>query len=293
MIIVDLNQVMISNIMALYGKHISNTPIELELFRSTTLNTIRSLYKKFGSQYGEMVIAADGKHSWRKTVFPQYKANRKKVRSNSDIDWQLIFTNLNTIREEIKEYFPYRVIHIDGVEADDVIGTLVQEFSSNPGIDVLDILILSGDKDFIQLQQYNTGVHVVQYDPVNKKFIKSDNPKQFVREHILKGDIGDGIPNILSPDNSFTDSIRQKSLSKKKIELWTLQEPEEFCNDNNELFRNYKRNQLLIDLSMIPNDLRVKIMDEYNAQSGKDKSKIFNYMIKNKLKMLMENINDF
>ena len=291
MIIVDLNQVMISNIMALYGKHISKTPIELELFRSITLNTIRSLYKKFHQQYGEMVVATDGKHSWRKSVFPQYKANRKKNRNNSDIDWQLIFTNLNIVREEIKEYFPYRVIHIDSAEADDVIGTIVQEFSSNPGVEIINILILSGDKDFIQLQRYNSGVHVEQYDPVNKKFIKSENPESYVKEHILKGDLGDGIPNFLSPDNSFVDGIRQKPVSKKKLDLWTSQQPEEFCNE--EMLRNYKRNQTLIDLSMIPLDLRKKIMDEYHAESGKDKSKLFNYMIKNKLKMLMENINDF
>jgi len=291
MIILDLNQVMIANIMALYGKHLGKTPIELDLFRSTTLNTIRSLYKKFCADYGELVIATDGKRSWRKEVFPYYKANRKKSRETSDIDWGLIFTNLNTVREELKEIFPYRVIHIDHAEADDIIGTIVCEFSNKILPKKENILILSGDKDFIQLQSYNSSVAVKQFDPINKKYVTTDNPKMFMKEHILKGDVGDGIPNFLSPDNSFVDSIRQKPVTKKNLSEWIQKKPEEFCNE--EMLRNYKRNEVLIDLSMTPQSIKDKIMNEFETQSGKDKSKLFGYFIKNKLKVLMESINDF
>ena len=291
MIIVDLNQVMIANIMALYGKHIGETPIELDLFRSTTLNTLRSFNKKFSGEYGEMVIASDGKRSWRKDVFPHYKANRKKNREKSDIDWTLIFNNLTAVREELKEFFPYRVIHLDGAEADDIIGVLVSEFSKRVGFAKENILILSGDKDFIQLQAYNSAVSVKQYDPINKKYIQSADPKQYMKEHILKGDVGDGIPNFLSVDNSFVDNIRQKPILKKNLNEWMLLPVEQFCNE--EMLRNYRRNETLIDLSKTPQSLREKIMFEYERQSGKDKSKIFNYFIKNKLKVLMESINDF
>lgn len=291
MIILDLNQVMIANIMALYGKHLSSTPIELDLFRSTTLNTIRSLNKKFQSEYGELIIATDGKRSWRKDIFPNYKANRKKNREKSDIDWNLIFTNLNTLREELKEIFPYRVIHVDNAEADDIIGTIIIDFSNKILTIKEPILILSGDKDFIQLQKYNSSIIVKQFDPINKKYIVNDNPRNFMKEHIIKGDTGDGIPNFLSPDNSFVDSIRQKPISKKKLSEWLLQEPKDFCNE--EMLRNYKRNEILIDLSMTPQHIKTNILNEFASQEGKDKSKIFNYFIKNKLKVLMESINDF
>lgn len=291
MIILDLNQVMIANIMALYGKHLGNSPIELDLFRSTTLNTIRSLYKKFQPEYGELIIAADGRRSWRKDIFPYYKANRKKNRESSDIDWGLIFNNLNIVREELKEVFPYRVIHIDNAEADDIIGTLVTEFSNKILPKKENILILSGDKDFIQLQAYNSSVAVKQFDPINKKYMSNDNPKLFMKEHIIKGDIGDGIPNFLSSDNSFVDSIRQKPVTKKNLSEWLHAKPEDFCNS--EMLRNYKRNEALIDLSMTPQSIKDKIMNEYEIQSGKDKSKIFNYFVKNRLKVLMESINDF
>jgi len=291
MIIVDLNQVMIANIMALYGKHIGETPIEIDLFRSTTLNTLRSFNKKFSHQYGEMVIATDGRRSWRKEIFPHYKANRKKNRDKSDVDWALIFNNLNTVREELKEFFPYRVIHIENAEADDIIGVLVSEFSSRVGHPKENILILSGDKDFIQLQSYNSSVLVKQYDPINKKYIDCADPKQYMKEHIFKGDVGDGIPNFLSVDNSFVDNIRQKPILKKNLNEWLLLPVEQFCND--EMLRNFKRNETLIDLSKTPQSIREKIIAEYEQQSGKDRSKLFNYFIKNRLKVLMESINDF
>jgi hypothetical protein len=287
----DLNQVMIANIMALYGRHISDSPIELDLFRSMVLNTIRSLYKKFKHEYGELVIATDGKRSWRKDVFPFYKANRKKNREESDIDWTLIFNCLNTIRDELRDYFPYRVIHIDHAEADDIIGTIVTEFSNRVLGPKENILILSGDKDFIQLQAYNSSVCVKQFDPINKKYINCDDPKKFMQEHIIKGDIGDGIPNILSVDNSFVDGIRQKSITKKNLSEWVDKPFTEFCDG--EKLRNYKRNQLLIDLSNTPEEIRIKILNEYEAQAGKSRSKIMSYMIKNRLKVLMESINDF
>lgn len=292
MIILDLNQVMIANIMALYGKHIGSIPIDIDLFRSTTLNTIRSLYKKFHDEYGELVIATDGNRSWRKDVFPFYKANRKKSREKSDIDWNLIFTCLNTVREELKENFPYRVIHISNAEADDVIGTLVIKFSNRNTTEKEMILILSGDKDFIQLQTYNSCVSVKQYDPINKKYITCDDPVSYTKEHIIKGDIGDGIPNFLSSDNSFVDSIRQKPISKKNLYEWLSQPHETFC-DTEEKLRNFKRNELLINLKFTPESIQDKIMAEYENQSGKNRSKIFNYLIKNRLKVLMESINDF
>jgi 5'-3' exonuclease len=261
------------------------------LFRSTTLNTIRSLKKKFENKYGELVIATDGRRSWRKEVFPQYKANRKKTRDTSEIDWQLIFSNLNTVRDELKENFPYRVIHVDTAEADDIIGTIVLHLSSSNSV-TENVLILSGDKDFIQLQRYNSGVHVDQYDPVNKKFITSDDPIKFMKEHVLKGDTGDGIPNFLSPDNSFIESIRQKPVTKKNLEQWVMyNNPNDFCSG--EQLRNYKRNETLIDLSMTPDQIKNKILSEFNNQQGKDRSKIFNFMVKNRLKVLLESINEF
>jgi 5'-3' exonuclease len=218
-------------------------------------------------------------------VFPYYKANRKKARDATDLDWNAIFDCMKKIREELAEYFPYKVINVDGAEADDVIGTLVHAYGNDM---TQPILILSGDKDFIQLQQY---LNVKQYDPIRKKFIAHNNPALYTKEHIIKGDAGDGIPNFLSPDNSLVVGTRQKPITTKKLETWLQLTPEQF--DDETMLRNYKRNQQLIDLTFIPEDVKSRVINEYENQKNKGRSKLFNYFVSRKLKNLMENINEF
>jgi len=286
MIIVDLNQVMIANIMAQLGNH-TNTIIEEDLFRHITLNSLRSFKKQFG-EYGEMVIACDDKNYWRKQHFPFYKANRKKAREKSDVDWNQIFNHLNKIREELKQHSPYRVIQVDGVEADDIIATLCIEFGTILNTQEK-ILILSGDKDFVQLQVYG---NVEQYNPVLKKHIKHTNPHQYLREHILKGDRGDGIPNIMSEDQCIVNGERQKPLPAKKIEFLTGIPDLSTILTKDELKR-FKRNEQLIDLHMIPEDIRLNILTRYKEEANKPKEKLVTYLKKHNLKILLENISEF
>lgn len=277
MIIVDFNQVMISNLMMQLGNH-TNTPLEEGLLRHMVLNSLRSYKQKFGDEYGEMVIACDDKNYWRKQVFPYYKANRKKARDSSELDWSAIFDTFGKIKTEIREYFPYRVIQVDSAEADDIIATLVEH---EPG----KVLILSGDKDFVQLQQYP---FVKQYDPIRKKWISHNDPKKYLHEHILKGDSGDGIPNVLSDDDTFVTNKRQKPLTQKKIDSFTINE-----SLPTELLRNYSRNKQVVDLSCIPLDIKAQVLNKYQEESGKGRDKLFNYFIKYKLKNMMESIGEF
>ena len=287
MIIVDMNQVMIANFMMQIGNH-KNLEIEESLVRHMVLNSLRSYIQKFGQQYGEMVIACDDTNYWRKKLFPYYKASRKKNRDKSEIDWNTLFNSLNKIRDEIRDNFPYRVIKVESAEADDVIGTLVHQFGKQISSKTRDILILSADKDFIQLHEYS---NVDQYDPTRKKFIRKPDCVAFTKELIMRGDASDGIPNFLSPDDSFVLGKRQKPITTKKLEEWIKLEPEVFCNS--EMLRNFKRNEQLIDLHYIPDDIKTKVMEQYNAQEAKGRDKLFNYFISNKLKHLMESISEF
>lgn len=281
MIIVDLNQVMISTLMMQIGNH-KNIKLEEDLVRHMVLNSLRAHKVKFSAEYGEMVIACDDKNYWRKQVYPYYKANRKKEREASELDWNTLFESLNNIRQELKDYFPYKVIQVDHAEADDIIAVLVKEYHSQGKL-----LILSGDKDFGQLQKYP---NVTQYSPVLKKYISCTNPDLFLKEHILKGDSSDGIPNFLSEDNVFVMGIRQSPVTSKRLAGWILQEPEQFCNEA--MLRNYKRNQRLIDLEFVPDEIKTQTLEQYNTQI-KDRSKLFNYFIQYQLKNLMEHINEF
>ena len=215
--------------------------------------------------------------------FPFYKANRKKDREKSNLDWNLIFQTLNKIRDELKTNFPYRVLEIEGAEADDIIGELAARLSSSE-----DILILSSDKDFAQLQKYSS---VSQYSPILKGFIKNESPLSYLKEHIIRGDAGDGVPNFLSQDDCFVIGVRQTPITSKKLADWVTKDPSEFCDQR--MMRNYVRNKQLIDLSMVPEEIKEKIMEEYARQENKDKKHLFNYFVKNKLKNLIEHIGDF
>ena len=282
MIIFDYNQVAISNLMEQIGN--SKTAVEEGLVRHMILNTIRTYVKKFKANYGpEVVIACDNKNYWRREFFPHYKASRKKAREASGHDWNSIFSCLGTIRDELMEYSPYKVISVHTCEADDIIATLVQKYSSTQKI-----MILSSDKDFAQLQRY---ANVEQYSPILKKFIKEPLPLLQLKQLVIRGDKGDGIPNILSADDCFVTATRQKPITEAKIITWLNQEPKDFCND--EMLRNYSRNEILIDLTKIPESLKLAILDTYENAKGHSKQQFMNYMIANRLKNLIEVIDEF
>lgn len=286
MILIDLNQTMISNAMAQLGNHINT--IEIDLFRHMVLNSIRSYKAKYEREYGEIVIACDDKKYWRKQAFQHYKANRKKAREESDINWNQIFNCLNTVRDELKQHFPYRVIQVDGAEADDIIATLCMQYGSLLRTKEK-ILILSGDKDFVQLQVY---ANVEQLDPIKDKPIRTTDPHKYLREHILKGDRGDGVPNILSPDDCFVRNERQKPLSKKRIEqLVAVADVSAVLSEQE--YKNFKRNEQLIDFHMVPQYISSSITEKYESEANKTRSKMLNYFIEHKLKLLTEHINEF
>lgn len=286
MIIVDLSQVMLSNIMMSIK---NNNDIHEDVIRHMILNSIRSYNVKFAKEYGDMVLACDAHNLWRKDVFPYYKANRKKSRDASTLDWKKLFEIIDKVRDEIKDNFPYRVIRIDKAEADDVIASLVVANSLEDINNNNKILIVSGDRDFVQLQRFP---NVKQYDPVQKKMVVTSNPRNQLIEKIVRGDVGDGVPNILSADNSLVMGIRQKPVMSSKVNEWLKMKPEEFCL-NGDMLRNYKRNELLIDLALVPKDIMDQVLTEYESQSGKRKDKLVNYFMKNKLVQLFDFIQDF
>ena len=245
---------------------------------------MRTYIKRFKESHGpEVVIACDNRKYWRREIFPHYKASRKKNRDASGHDWNSIFECLHKIKEELKEYSPYKVIDVDGAEADDVIASLALKYSPHGKI-----MILSSDKDFAQLQKYP---NVEQFSPILKRYIKEPLPSVQLKQMIIRGDKGDGVPNILTKDDVFVVGGRQKPITEAKIINWLNQDPTEFCNE--EMLRNYSRNESLIDLTKIPQQIVSEILDKYETTQAKSKSVFMNYMIANKLKNLIEVLDEF
>ena len=281
MILLDYSQIALSNI-------IVQKLNDESMIRHMILNSIRMYNKRYREEYGQMVICADGMNTWRKDYFPYYKAKRRKNRDSSDQDWNEIFRILHLVRDEIKENLPYKVVHMEGVEADDIIASLIlqsQEFGMNEPM-----MIVSSDKDFIQLQKFN---NVKQFSPIQKKMVKDDNPRTYLFNHIMKGDSGDGIPNVLSDDDTFVSDKTQSPLRKTRIAEW-LENSDNLRNVMEEkIYRNYQRNKKLIDLTEVPESIQEAIINNYNDQKVAMTMRVLNYLIKKRCNQLIEVVEEF
>ena len=292
MILVDMNQVCISNLMVSLTSTVTN--ISEGLVRHMVLNSLRSYRKKFFKDYGELVLCYDSKHYWRRKEFPYYKGTRKKDREKSRLDWNEIFDVLNMIRDEIKENLPYKVIEVDGAEADDVIACLVQHQAfvnirlQNNMQPPQKVLIMSGDKDFQQLHKYK---FVSQYNPIQKKFVMCEDPKKYLLEHIIKGDRGDGIPNFLSDDDTFVAEKRQRPLAKAKLAKWMEMSPEQFCDDTT--MKNYERNRKLISFDCIPDEVFDSIIHTYETTETSPRGNMYPYFGRHGLNEMLDHITEF
>ena len=277
----DMNQISLASLMMHLNMTKADEPDE-NLVRHMILNSIRMYRTDFNQEFGEIVLTYDSKHYWRRDYFPNYKAGRKKGRENDSKNWDAIFNCLNKIKAEFKENLPYKYLEVYGAEADDIIATLCKNLGT-----ANKIMIVSGDKDFIQLQKYP---NVQQYSPILKKYVNGHDPITYIKEHTLKGDASDGVPNVLSPDNTFVDGLRQRPLGRKKIETWLNMHIDDL---QDEVKRNYQRNDKLINLDNIPLDLEKEIMVDFCEAPCGDRSKLLNYFIKSRLKELTESIGDF
>ena len=288
MIIVDYSQTVISNIMAEIGNR-KDSKLEVNLLRHMVINTIRSHYTEFKDEYGDMTIACDSKKYWRKDFFPYYKANRKKVRQESGHDWNLIFDTINMLKKELKDNFPWKVVEVEGAEADDIIATYVK--NKHPGEPVI---IVSGDHDFMQLQKFD---NVKQWSPIKNKYVVCNgDPKDILFEHIIKGDKGDGVPNVLTDDDAIVEGKRQRPIQSKKLEAWKSN-PTEMPQDSG-FIRNFERNQTLVDLSRIPNDIETEIQlafikAEPPFDMDMNKNILMDYFNQHKLNKMIESIEEF
>ena len=284
MVLVDFNGLAIGSIM---GQLSRGEELSENLVKHIIINNLRVYRNKYKeADYGKMVIACDS-YSWRKDVFPEYKAARKANRATDKHDWPMIFDLIEDTLNDLRENFPYAVIKIDSAEADDIIGALTVHKADFGGEDVV---IISADKDFIQLQQYG---HVEQWSPMFNKMIKEDNPRRYLFEHLLKGDSGDGVPNANSHDDVFTTGSRQTPMTQKAIEkYWDNRDDLEMIMKPN-VFRNFMRNVQMIDLTNTPDGIREAAINMYENYTYPPRGNILTYLIEHRMKMLIDNASEF
>lgn len=293
MILVDQPGVAIAAITGnMYGKGDKN-PVKMDLpfIKHVIINSIRGYNVQFRGTYGQLVLCCDSPHSWRKDLFPYYKAHRAKIKKESKIDWDLVYKSMDATLKDFKEHFPFRVIEAPKTEADDIIGVLALS-SDEPSV------VVSKDHDFLQLLgNGNIGV----YNPYTKKLIKHGEISEREAEetrltHIIGGDTGDGIPNIWSDDDTFVDpKKRQKSCFVKVLaDLLSRSEEDILSTLPEEQRRNFLRNKALVDLRQIPEEYKSLILENFNTVTDRPSgNKLMTYFMKEKMKFLGSCLGDF
>lgn len=296
MILIDFSQVMHANLAMNIFVGKNTDAVQPDFLRHMILNTLRAIRMKFKEKdWGEMVLCCDSKDLWRKDIFPHYKANRKKARAESKIDWDKVHGYFDMFTQEIKDNFHYRVVKVDKCEGDDAIAVLVGRFGAAGPLNTGEPLkIISGDEDFLMLQHFG---NVSQFDWIKKRELTCQDPERERLVLILRGDSGDGVPNVLSPDNSFVDGIKQKPLREDNLNkmLAAMQEKWASSEYPEELRRNVKRNEALVDLFLVPAEYAAKIMEEFESQGNKpnDKQRLMMYLGSKRLKLLVAQLNEF
>jgi len=283
MILLDFSNIIVGSIMVAH-KIPNEERTSEDFIRHLVLNSVRNYRTKYKAKFGEIVVCTDNMSSWRKDEYKYYKAHRKIKREKQDkegMDWSALFQTINKIILEIDEFFPYKVVSVPHAEGDDVIAVLA-------ALEREKSIIISSDKDFTQLQKYK---NIKQYSPIQKKMLSVSDPYKYLKEHIIRGDKGDGIPNILSADDCIVEGVRQKPISKKKIEVWMKAKPEDFCK--NGMAEKWERNRKLIDFDCIPSELVKTIVNEFDKEKAPKQDQLLNYFISKRLKYLMEHIGDF
>ena len=277
MILVDISQLLVASTFMSMKKE--ETEVDMKKLRYMILNSLRMYRKKYANEFGELIICCDGSLSWRREVFPHYKAGRKTGREASPLNWSQIFGCFDQMLKELKETFPYQLIRVDTAEADDIIGTLVIRQRKEDER----TLIISSDKDFIQLQRED---NVFQFSPAAKKWINGVEPIEFLKEHILRGDKGDGIPNVLSSGSCIVSGVRQTPLTKKLIDEWNGSIPSEHT-------LRFEENTELIDLRWTPWHLQNAILEQKHQEAKGSRNMLPAYFTEHNLETLTKHIGDF
>lgn len=130
---------------------------------------------------------------------------------------------------------------------------------------------------------------------MKRDFVTVDDPSFYKFDHICRGDVSDGVPNIFSGDDTFTEGIRQKPMRAKKIQEWyDAKDPSQLAEAmGHETYRNFCRNKKVIDLDYIPDDIKESITDKYQLQTNKERGNVLPYLIEKRCNMLISSVTDF
>jgi len=294
-VLVDFSQTAISSVAVFANELKGGDP--KNMIKHIILNQLLGFKRRFG---GQLIICCDSRKYWRKAEFPHYKGHRKYSRDGGFLDWEMVYEVLDEMKKELTEFFPYKVLEVDGAEADDIIPVLISYFDENELVNTglieepVDVVIVSTDGDYSQLQKYR---QVKQWNNVTKKMLVSKNPKQDLIGYICQGQTKDNIPNVCTNDKWSADraaNIATRASPFKTSRLLDFYNKGYDACLNEDEQRNYRRNELLLDFDKIPSVVYNDIIRVYQTtEITSSKKKIYDYLNSKRMKLLIASHSDF
>lgn len=228
------------------------------------LNIFHPLYKTHSDS--DFYFVLDGSPKQKKEEYVQYKANRVKLDN--------IYYNQIDKMKSIMNNFPIKTVLCKEREADDIVYYLCQKLSK----EYAQIIVISNDKDFIQLLQQFDNIKV--YNPIQKEFRELPNglTGKFTDFKALFGDEGDNVPKIISETKALK--------SANDIDAWKATATED-------QLKQYEQNLRLVDFTLLTfNNLEIE-QTEYSYNKIKVKELLEEYKFKSILKKFNEWSNIF
>ena len=244
---------------------------EFSIFKLTFMASFMKLLKTLEP---ERVICLQDSESWRKQVYPEYKANRAAKREQSVVNFDVFFPVLEKFINDIADSFkniPF--VKIPYAEADDCIATIVK---NHPDWDIINV---SSDRDFYQLFKYP---NYRQWDAMKHTFIEGLDPDVELMVKILTGDSSDNIPGL----KRGIGPKRALKIINEDVNQWI---------ENEKLQPEYERNMKLISFDCIPKEIELAINDVINnlTYGEPDTKKYFKFIQMSGLAELMNTFTDY
>jgi 5'-3' exonuclease len=293
----------------------------IDMYFHLMLKSLIGIKKLTGVKSDKVVLCIDG-NSWRKQLYPEYKAHRKTKRDKekSEFDWKEFFKVTDELLSIIEKTTKIKVLRSPNAEGDDSIFVLSKYLSDRN----IQSVIVSSDKDIKQVLRHD---NVEMYDPILREYITGYDTKSLLT-HVLQGDSGDNIPSIKDStefDPEFIKHLKVSGIHLTKVEDVTKLEVfrnilDEYDGKNvykparfgpvgaqkivdagnvrnilreNPLYaKHFKRNRKLIDMRKVPIEIKediIRVFEEYPVCKN-DLFTLQDWVVSHKMKDILKNI---
>lgn len=288
MIIVDMSQ--IEHATAFVQHKLTGTDDKRRIEEGVFASLVH-IHDKLCPKYGNTIVACcDHKSPWRADFFAPYKAERKIRRAESGIDWRYVRTGFRACEDALHACTDVVVVRVQGAEGDDCISVVADRNQYDKDRMSLGGLAIGGDEPTVIVssdKDYGQIPNVDRFDPRKGIFLPY-NPQAALAAIVIDGDRTDGVPNVISDDDTFIVSGKRQNtmtaVRRSKLEaMYYAGDFEDRPATKDLPATHWNRNRWLVDFKFIPPSVQSDIMDEFDAARTKKRDPAFEYLFEHNM----------